>query len=114
MKIDENGVNRNVYGVNTSLKSKPEMFLHAKRIFLDRLFTVRSQALYDQILEYPSDDVNLIRKKDGSGGHFDLLMALMIGLYKAQAISVNTNDEAVDRRLRKMTDDIFKESVETR
>lgn len=110
-KTDEEGKKQNVYGVNTNLKSKPEMFLHAKRVFLDRLFTVRSQALYDQILEYPSDDVHLVRKRDGSGGHFDLLMALMIGLWKAQVISVSSNDEAVDARLRKMTDDIFKESL---
>lgn len=110
-KTDENGKKQNVYGVNTNLKSKPEMFLHAKRIFLDRLFTVRSQALYDQILEYPSDDVHLIRRKDGSGGHFDLLMALMIGLWKAQAISVSSNDDAVDARLRKVVNEIFKENL---
>jgi hypothetical protein len=113
-KIDANGKEVREYGVNTNLKSKPEMFLHAKRIFLDRLFTVRSQALYDQILEYPSDDVHLVKQKDGSGGHFDLLMALMIGLWKARAISVdNKNDEAIDARLRKVTNDIFKESAET-
>lgn len=115
VKTGENGEEIKEYGIHTNIKTKPEMFLHAKRVFIDRLFTVRSSALYHQILEYPSDDVHLVKAKDGSGGHFDLLMALMIGLWKASAISaVKPNDDAVDARLRKLTNDIFKEQESTR
>lgn len=104
------GVESKEYGINTNLKTKPEMFLHAKRVFLDRLFTVRSQALYDQILEYPSDDLHVVKQRDGSGGHFDLLMSAIIGLWKASGLTIEKkSDDAVDARLRKLTNDIFKE-----
>lgn len=114
VKINDKGIEEKEYGVNTNLKSKPEMFLHAKKLFLDRLFTPRSQVLYDQILEYPSDEVQVVRAKDGSGGHFDLLMALMIGLWKARAISSESKvDDKTDERLRKLTEDIFGKDQES-
>ena len=55
------------YGVNTNLKTKPEMFLHFKKLLLDELIKVRSRALYSQILEYPAQDLNVIKQKDNSG-----------------------------------------------
>lgn len=76
------------YGVNTNLKSKPEMFLNLKKILKNKLLKVRSRALYNQILEYPNTEVlSLIR--DGGGGHWDLIMSLAIGLYKASEISAD-------------------------
>lgn len=75
-----------VYGVLTSVKSKPEMFARMKTILLNRLGHVRSQALYNQLSEYPADDVSAINR-DTSGGHFDLLMSAVIGLSNAEALS---------------------------
>lgn len=99
--------NEPVYGVNTNLKSKPEMFFIAKKILEDKLLEINSQIMYDQFSEYPNNEVLLIKKdRDSSGGHFDLLMSLVIGLYKAGAVSAVDNG-AVDNRLNKMVDDIF-------
>jgi hypothetical protein len=102
------------YGVNTNLKTKPEMFTNAKAILLDKLLLIRSRILYDQILEYPSDDVQKIEKKDGKGGHFDMLMALVVGLYKAGKIATPKQDEATDARVAKAAADCFEEPTDNR
>lgn len=107
-KILPSGEKVHTYGVNTNMKTKPEMFLKTKKAFIDRLCTIRSQALYDLILEYPSDDVHQIKQKDGSGGHWDLLMALVIALYKASHIGqeVKVND-ARDAQIARLVENVF-------
>lgn len=103
--------NKPIYGVNTNPKTKPEMFLNAKKIFKNRLYTVNSRALYNQISEYPDSDIHEIRQRDGTGGHFDLLMSAVIGLYKATSESADTkNDEQIDKLIRKTVDNVFKDS----
>lgn len=98
------------YGVNTNLKTKPEMFLKAKKIFIDKLYVIRSQALYNQVLEYPSDDVYNVKQKDGSGGHFDLLMSAVIGIYKAATLSVQGKAADVsDAAVAQVVKDIFQD-----
>lgn len=101
------------YGVSTNLKSKPEMFLRIKQIMKDDLLTIRSQILYNQISEYPATDV-LALKRDGGGGHFDLLMALAVGLYRAVSSTSELNTQAVDERLARVARDIFKDVETTR
>lgn len=113
--VDEKNEEIREYGVNTNLKTKPEMFLHAKRLLRDRLVEVLSRALYDQILEYPADDIMVIKQKDGSGGHFDLLMSGVIGLWKAGAISIDTREtEVSDERIKSVVDSIFEEPSNNR
>lgn len=68
------------YGVNTNAKTKPEMFLAATKIMNNRLFRCKNRALHKQISEYPSSDVLVVNKRDDAGGHFDMLMSLVIGL----------------------------------
>lgn len=115
IKKDNNGKPVYEYGVNTNLKTKPEMALKAKGILKDELLEVRSQHLYNQISEYPDTDVHAINKRDGGGGHFDTLMALMVGLYKVSHISKDTaNDEMIDRMLKRQVDNIFNESADYR
>jgi hypothetical protein len=87
------------------------MFLHAKKIFRNALFKVNSRALYNQISEYPDSDIHEIRQRDGTGGHFDLLMSCIIGLWKSGSQSADTkNDEQVDKLIRKTVDNVFKDS----
>lgn len=97
------------YGVNTNMKTKPEMFLNAKKIFRNSLFIVRSRALYNQISEYPDSDIHEIRQRDGTGGHFDLLMSAVIGLWKSmfKGIDKSTNDK-VDKLIKKTVESMFK------
>jgi hypothetical protein len=102
------------YGVNTNLKSKPEMFRNVKAILLDKLLEIRSRMLYDQILEYPADDVQKIEKKDGKGGHFDMLMALAVGLSKAGSIAVPKRDAVSDARVARAAADCFEEPTHSR
>lgn len=102
------------YGVNTNGKTKPEMFLKYKQFLSDKLLLIRSEALYSQIMEYPEDDVNTIKQKDGSGGHFDLLMSAVIGIYKASAISSEAKDEGSDKKAREVANDIFGEDDNNR
>jgi hypothetical protein len=102
------------YGVNTNLKTKPEMFLRAKQLFLDSLVTINSRILYDQICEYPSDDILIVKQKDGSGGHFDILMSAVICLWKAGMISVPVEDRATDAKIRQVVDSVFQESESVR
>ena len=98
VKKDTNGKDIFEYGVNTNIKTKPDMLLFLKRILKDRLLEVGSQILYDQISEYPADDVHTIKQKDGSGGHFDLFMSFIIGISNARFISEkNSNNEMIDR-----------------
>jgi len=113
--VNDDGETVYEYGVNTNLKSKPEMFLHAKRIFKDKLFEVSSRAMYDQILEYPQDDIMVVKQKDGSGGHFDLLMSLVIGLWKAGTISIDSGESAAtDARIKQVVNEIFEETGNNR
>lgn len=108
--LDDDGNPIREYGVNTNLKTKPQMFLHTKRLLKDQLVDIRSRAFYDQVLEYPENDINVIKQKDGSGGHFDLLMAGVIGLWKAGTISVDSRaDQVSDAAIKKVVDNIFEE-----
>lgn len=98
------------YGINTNLKTKPEMFLHTKRLLKDELVNIRSRALYDQISEYPADDVHVVKYKDGSGGHFDLLMSAVIGLWKAGTIADKSQkSDSTDARIKTVVNDVFQE-----
>lgn len=111
VKKDEHGKDIFEYGINTNSKTKPEMLLFLKRILKDRLLEVSSQILYDQISEYPADDVHTIKQKDGTGGHFDLFMSFAIGISNARFISEKTaNDEVVDKMIKNMVDKVFNES----
>jgi|TARA_R110000851_G_scaffold29_6_gene130 hypothetical protein len=107
--VDEHGEMQFEYGVNTNIKTKPEMFLNLKALLKDALLDIRSRILYSQILEYPSDDVLKVKKKDGSGGHFDILMALAVGLSKAATISQPKQDVVTDERVAKAAADCFEE-----
>lgn len=107
---DAEGKEIREYGVNTNLKSKPEMFRHFKALLLDVLLHIRSRALYDQVLEYPSDDILVVKQKDGAGGHFDLLMSAVVGIFKAGVISVAGKEDAVsDAAVRKVVDSVFED-----
>lgn len=114
-KVDEFGAEQVEYGVNTNLKTKEEMFLLAKEILINDLFLVQSQILYDQLLEYPDTDLHVIRKRDGSGGHFDLLMSAVIALYKASSISAKAhNTEEMDRILAQKNRGAFRDRTNYR
>jgi len=105
---NENGKEVREYGVHTNLKTKPEYFLTTKRLLKDQLVKVNSSILYNQILEYPADDIHVVQQKDGSGGHFDMLMAFVIGLTKAPTIGQdNGGDEAIDRRIHEITRSVY-------
>lgn len=111
----EDGTPEYEFGIHTNLKTKPEMFLKTKEILRDKLLLVRSRALYDQLLEYPSDDVLIMKQKDGSGGHFDLLMSAVIGLWKAGSIASKSSEEVVtDGAIKKVVDNIFEENSNNR
>ena len=115
VKKDERGIDIYEYGVNTNPKTKPEMLLFLKRILKDKLLEVSSQILYDQISEYPADDVHTIKQKDGSGGHFDLFMSFVIGIANAGFISEKTaSDEMVDKVYEAQIDKIFKKEYNYR
>jgi len=103
------------YGVNTNLKTKPEMFVRMKRVLMDLLMRVRSRAFYNQILEYPADEVHTVKQKDGSGGHFDLMMAAVIGISKAGTISVaGRESEISDAVMQRVVDSVMQEQPSTR
>lgn len=109
-KREKDGTETKIYGVNTNLKTKPEMFSHAKKVFKQRLFKPKSRETYRQISEYPSNEVLTVRQRDGSGGHFDLLMATVICLWKANVISEEKGsqdaiNEVVERINRDSYDD---------
>lgn len=88
--------------------TKPEMFAHAKAVLKDRLFQVQSRSLFTQFSEYPSDEIHKVSQKDGGGGHFDLLMSCIIGLWKAGNISVvKANDDIIDAMLARQARDVF-------
>lgn len=107
--IDKDGIEKVVYGVSTNLKTKPEMFIAAKRILSSRLFVVNSQILYDQFAEYPKQDINTIIQKDGSGGHFDILMSCVIGLWRAGVIGVEIGKyDTIDLILNASINKVFK------
>jgi len=107
--INKEGEKVYEYGVHTNLKTKPDYFLTAKRLLKDALITVRSKILYNQILEYPADDIHVVVQKDGSGGHFDILMSFVIGLWKAPTIGQekHVDDEAIDARLAYVNKQVF-------
>lgn len=99
------------YGIHTNLKTKLEMFSKAKMILKDRLFTIRSKALYDQFYEYPSGGVLVVNQRDGGGGHFDLLMSCVIGLWKSGAVSAgNKHNEELQDIIRKINYNIYDDS----
>jgi len=105
--LEADGTPAYEYGVNTNLKTKPDMFLHGKRLLVDKLITIRSKAMYSQVLEYPSDDVLKVVQKDGSGGHFDLLMSGIVGLYKASHISIDRPSQVSDARIASVVASVF-------
>lgn len=106
--VDNDG--KKIYGINTNLKTKPEMYLNAKRVFKNKLYTVRSRALYGQISEYPDSDLHEVKQRDGSGGHFDILMSAVIGIWKAVTNVLETkDDEKIDKLIRKTVNAVFKE-----
>lgn len=92
-KTDKDGRQEKVYGAPTNIKTKPEMFKHAKKVFKSKLFKPRSRETYKQIAEYPSNEVMTVTQRDGGGGHFDLLMATVIGLYYANSLSTESSEE---------------------
>lgn len=106
---------KNIVGINTNLKTKPEMFLKFKQYLLNDIIEIQSEALYRQIMEYPSDEVETI-VQDDSGGHFDLLMSAILGIYKIQS-SLAINDEIdteADAKMEKVVDSMFEDDVEVR
>lgn len=107
--VNEAGEKEYDFGIHTNLKTKPEMFLHAKQLFLDELVKVRSRIAYDQLLEYPADDVLTVKQQDGSGGHFDLLMSFVIALWKAGTISKPKEDHVSDAAVKRVVDMCFEE-----
>ncbi len=105
--IDEN----ENYGVHTNLRTKPDMFVRTKKMLKEKTLIIQSRAMYQQILEYPSDDVETV-KSDGMGGHFDLLMALVIGVYKANLDSEQlADDPEIDATIERMFNE---ENLDTR
>lgn len=108
VKRDENNQPVYEYGVNTNLKTKPEMFLNVKKLMQSVLIEIRSQIMYNQISEYPAQDIHILKTKDGSGGHFDLLQSFAIGLYKSGHISDKTaGEDIVNRILERQIDNVF-------
>lgn len=113
--IDATGKEIREYGINTNAKTKPEMFLHFKSILRQILLRVRSRALYDQVLEYPETDIHTIKQKDGSGGHFDLLMSCVIAVWKAGTIAVTyIANEVSDAKIKEVVNSIFEETPNNR
>ena len=104
----------NLVGVNTNLKTKPEMFVKFKKYMLQDIIEIRSRAMYLQISEYPANDVETI-KQDESGGHFDLLMAGVIGIYKVQVeYKEDDGDTDMDRAVDDVVKGLFSEGIQTR
>lgn len=96
------------YGINTNLKTKPEYFLSIKRVLRDRLLTINSESLYEQILEYPHTDVHEIKHRDGGGGHFDLLLSFAIAIHVAPTLGgQSVQDEEVDAKINRIVRDVF-------
>ncbi len=105
---------QDIIGVNTNLKTKPEMFVKFKKFLLQDIVEIRSRAMYLQVSEYPADDVETI-KQDESGGHFDLLMAGVIGIYKVQVeYKDDDGDDDIDRAVNDQVADMFKDDQQSR
>jgi hypothetical protein len=105
---------QDLIGVNTNLKTKPEMFVKFKKYLLQDIVEIRSRAMYLQISEYPANDVETI-KQDESGGHFDLLMSGVIGIYKVQVeYKSDESEDDMDRAVGNVVDSLFSESQQTR
>lgn len=99
------------WGINTNVKTKPEMLLKAKQIFIAKLFTVKSRALFNQIIEYPSTEVYTLKQRDGEGGHFDLFMSCVIGLWKINTISAEYKDnDRINEVIKRINRDTYDES----
>jgi hypothetical protein len=105
---------KDIVGIQTNLKTKPEMFLKFKKYLLDDILEIQSEALYRQIMEYPASDIETIIQDD-SGGHFDLLMSAVIGIYKVQSIlTLNEDDDEVDLEANRVADSLFMDSISVR
>lgn len=101
--IHQEDPDKEEYGIVTNLKSKPEMFVKYKKFLMDEVLRIRSRALYNQVMEYPADDVETI-KQDDSGGHFDMLMAGVVGIFRAEMDITERMDYS---RTDSIIDDIF-------
>ena len=97
---------KDIIGINTNLKTKPEMFVKFKKYLLTDIVEIKSAALYNQILQYPADDVETV-KQDESGGHFDLLMTAVIGIYKIVHQATTQEDSRMDDAAAKVAADVF-------
>ena len=98
-------------GIPTNMKTKPEMFSKYKKMLLDGLLRIRSEYLYRQLMEYPSELITYITQDD-QGGHFDLLMAGVVGLFRLdQAVAVA--DSRLDDRLKSSNEKLFTTSIDS-
>lgn len=104
---------KDIVGINTNLKTKPEMFLKFKKYLLDDILEITSEALYIQIMEYPADDIETIAQDD-SGGHFDLLMSAVLGIFKVQTVLKPEEDREMEKEIGKVVDSIFEETQSVR
>ena len=60
---------------------------------------------------HADSDIHEIRQRDGTGGHFDLLMAAIIGLFKAGSQSVDKHtDEKIDKFIKDKAKSMFTDS----
>ena len=114
----KNDSGNDIIGVHTNSKTKPDMFFNFKKLIKEGILIIRSQILYNQILEYPVYEIHKIENKpkgkvkDISGGHFDLLMSSVVGMFEASGVHVMKEDTIkIDNRLSEVVQDAFEESV---
>lgn len=110
-KKDEQGNTVYDYGVNTNAKTKPQYFLNVKQLLESKLIEIRSRALYTQLLEIPHQEILIVRHRDTSGGHFDLLTGGAVGLYVAPSLGGQSKqDDEVDYSIKRIVDDVFSDN----
>ena len=102
------------YGINTNLKTKPEMFLKLKQGLRDKLIKVNSEILYSQLFEYPAEDVLTITQDDAQGGHFDVLMAGVMPIYRYAEVTITQKESVSDRVMERAVNSSFQQNVNNR
>ena len=72
---------KNKLGWHTNMASKPKMLHEFRTTIHEDLVDISDLALKQEIISYPSDDLNLtnIDEEDETIGHYDLLIAASIG-----------------------------------
>lgn len=93
-------------GIHTNVKTKPEMFVNLKKHLNEGLLKVRSQCLYRQLMEYPADEIDSRPKRDEGGGHYDVVMAAALGIFRVSKAQ-QVDDSRIQDQITRINSDIF-------